>query len=193
MLVLIFAFDIFFWLTVGAVQYVVCLAVPRLRRYALSAALWWAIWGPCSVGLIVLAGLAIVAQAFITRNGDVSTFHAPHLPISWWGYVIVGAIVIAAIATCIAWLHQAVVRRFTFALFRLYATAVSAGVGSVFGWCFCGWTLHAELRYGWVLSLAVMLVLIVGFGFTAFRNSRALRGDVPTKFAWVSRQEFEGT
>jgi len=194
MLVLLFILVIFFWLVVGAVQYVLCVAVPRLRRYALSAALWWAVWGPCSVGLMMLAGLALVANAFIAKDHDVSRLHVPNLPVALgWTYLILGAIGTAVVATGIAWLHQALARRFTFALFRLYATVISAGIGSVFGWCFIWCLLATDVRQSWGLGVAGMLLLIVGFGIAAYKNSRALRGDAPTALAWVSREEFEGT
>ncbi len=193
MVVLILGWVIFFWLIVGSVQYLLCLAVPRLRRYALSAALWWAVWGPCSVALMMLAGLAFVVQAFMTQEGAASHLHLPNLPVVLgWGYVILGAAGTAAVATSVAWLHQAVARRLTFALFRLYATAVSAGIGSVFGWCFGLWMLPREMRYGWAVWGTVMLALIVGFGLAAYREPRALRGEPPTTFPWVSREEFDG-
>jgi len=193
MLVLVFFFVIFFFLALGALQFLLCIAVPRLRKYALSAALWWAVWGPCSVGLMSLAGLALVARALTVKDGDAIHIH-PHLVAGIaWVYVILGGFGTAVIATGLAWLHQAVVRRFTFALFRIYATIVSAGIGSVFGWCFGWWILTYELRYGCVLWISSMVVLIAGFGMAAFKGSRALRGEAPVNFAWVSREEFEGT
>src|ERR1700735_3569746 len=128
MLVLVFFFVAFFFLVLGALQFLLCVAVPRLRKYALSAALWWAVWGPCSVGLMSLAGLALAARAFTEKDGDAVHIH-PHLVSGIaWGYVILGGLGTAAIATSLAWLHQTIVRRVTFALFRLYAMVVSAGI-----------------------------------------------------------------
>jgi hypothetical protein len=85
-------------------------------------------------------------------------------------------------ATGCTWLHQLLVDRLTFASFRLYATAVSAGVGGVFG-CTFGWWLMAGTWSGsvrLVLWLACTLALIVGFGLAAFRGARSLRGEAPT-------------
>ena len=194
MLVLVFVFVVFFWLVVGAVQFLLCLCVPRWRQYALSAALWWAVWGPCCVALMMFAGLALVAQMFIKQDGDVPQIHVPHLLAALgWGYLIVGAVVTAALATLISWLHQVIVQRFTFALFRIYATLVSAGIGSVFGWCFGWWIASVAVPWGWALWIVGMVVLIGGFGLAAYRGSRSLRGGAPQTFAWVSKEEFEGT
>jgi len=193
MLVLIFFFIAFFFLVVGALQFLLCVAVPRLRKYALSAAFWWAVWGPCTVGLVSLAGLALVARALTEKDGDAVHIH-PHLVTGIaWVYVVLGGLGTAATATSLAWLHQAIVRRFTFTLFRIYATAVAAGIGSVFGWCFSWWTLGEQARYGWAVSLCVMLLLVIVFAVRAYEGAHALRGNAPTNFAWVSRDEFEGT
>ncbi len=193
MLILLIGLLIFFWLVVGSVQYVLCIAVPNLRQYALSAALWWAIWGPCSVGLVLLAGGAIVAQALMTRDHDALRIHSPHLLAAvGWSYLTLGALGTAAVATLVAWLHQIVVRRFTFALFRLYATGVTAGIGSVFGWCFSWWLLAADVPWSWILGLAGMLASVFGFGIVAYKNARSLRGEAPTELAWVTHEEFDG-
>jgi hypothetical protein len=193
MLVLLIGFVILFWLATGAVQFLICVAVPRLRRYALSAALWWAMWGPCSVGLMFLAGFAVVVNAFIAKDGNISLFHHPHfLESLGWGYVLLGILFTSSIASVVSWLHQAVVRRFTFALFRLYSTVVVAGIGSVFGWCFGWWILSTDVRFGAFLWLAGMTIFIGGFGVAAYRGARGLRGDAPRTLAWVSESEFEG-
>jgi hypothetical protein len=193
MLILVFFFIAFFFLVLGALQFLVCVAVPRLRKYALSAALWWAVWGPCTVGFMSLAGLALLVRALTEKDGDAVHIH-PHLVSGIaWGYLILGGIGTAAVATVLAWLHQAVVRRFPFALFRVYATVVSAGIGSVFGWCFSWWLLGEQARYGWAVALCVMLFLIIGFAALAHKGARALWGSAPTNFAWVTPEEFEGT
>ena len=140
MLLLLFGMIIFAFLFLGAIVFLACVLMPPTQRYAVSAALWCAVWGPCSVGLMMLAGLGLVAQAFITRAGDLERFHAPRLLAAFgWGYLILGILMTALVATGAAWLHQAITRRMAFALFRLYAAAVSAGIGSVFGWVLGGW------------------------------------------------------
>jgi hypothetical protein len=190
MFLLVLAAVMMFWLVVGAVQFLICLTVPRLRKYALSAALWWAMWGPCSMALIMLAGLVVVGDSIARERGG---WHLPPFPVGLgWGYLAVGVVVTVAAATVAAWVHQVVVRRFTFALFRLYAMAVVAGIGSVFGWLL-SWVIAAqEWRFGWPLAIAEMLALVVGFGALGYRCARSLRGEAPTRFALVSREEFDG-
>jgi len=178
---------------IGAVAFLICVLVPPVRRYALSVALWCVIWGPCSIALMTLAGLALVAAAFITKSGDVQSFHSPRLlSVFGRGYLIAGVLSTAAVATVAAWLHQFVVRRFTFALFRLYATVVVAGIGSVFGWCISWWMLSREVPYVWTWSLLSMLVLVAGFGAAGYKGARKLRGEAPRDFTWVSPEEFTG-
>lgn len=195
MILLSFAVIVFAFLVLGSVVFVICVAVPPIRQYALSAALWCAVWGPCSVGLMMLAGLGLVATAFITRAGNVESFHAPKLLAAFgWGYLILGFITTAVVASAVSWLHQKIVRRFTFALFRLYATAVCAGIGSVFGWALGWWTAWKEVTsYGPVVWCVCMLALMTGFAMAAFKGARQLRGKAPTNFTWISPEEFMGT
>jgi hypothetical protein len=194
MLPLLFAMVVFFFLLVGAIMFLACLLVPTARSYALSVALWFATLGPCAVGLMMLAGLAIVADAFITKTSDMQSFHTPTWPATLgWGYAIVGVFFSAGVATAAAWLHQAVTRRLTFALFRLYAMAVVAGIGSVFGWAVSWWMLSMEIPHVWIWSLLGMLILVAGFGTAAYKGARGLRGEVATKFPWVSPEEFAGS
>ena len=195
MLPLILAAIVFAFLLLGSVVFVVCALIPPLRRYSLSAALWCAMWGPCSVAFLLLDGLGFVAQAFVTRNGDAGRFHAPTLLATFgWVYLVAWILTTAAVATVAAWVHQALVRRLTFALFRLYATAVTAGIGSVFGWFF-GWWLSASDVTRHVLPwwLLGMVSLIAAFGYAAYQGARRLRGEPPTSFTWISPEEFAGT
>jgi hypothetical protein len=188
----------FAFLLLGSVVFVACLPLPQTRRFALSAALWCAMWGPCTLALLLCAGLGIIASAFITKTGDVQSIHAPYLPhllaVLGWGYLTLGVLVTATVASATAWLHQVLTRRFTFALFRLYATLVSAGIGSVFGWCLGLWLLWANVTRHvlpwWSLGT---LFLVVGFGTAAYKNARELRGEAPTNFTWISPEEFAGT
>ena len=195
MLPLLLAGIVFLFLLVGSIAFLVCLLFPRFRQYALSVALWFAMWGPCSVALMLIAGVGLIAAAFITKAGDVQTFHTPRLlSVFGWSYLALGVLVTITVATVSAWMHQAVTRRFTFILFRLYATIISAGIGSVFGWCL-GWWMMAKSISGHIslpLWLACMFALIAGFGLGAYRGARALRGKPPKRFAFVTVAEYEG-
>lgn len=189
----LFAMIVFFFFLIGAIVFVICLLLPPTRRYALSAALWCACWGPAAVGWMLLAGMALVTESFVTQSGNVQSLHLPKLPVELgWIYLVAAALVTAIFATAVAWLHQVLVRRTTFALFRLYVTAVSAGIGSVSGLLLSWWVISTEIPYRWLWSLLGMLLLIAGFGIVAYRGARQLRGEAPTKFTWISPEEYTG-
>jgi len=193
MLPLLFAGIVFFFLLIGSIVFLACLLVSRTRQYALSAALWCAMWGPCSVMLMVLAGVGLIAAAFVTKAGDLQTFHTPRLLSAFgWTYLIAGVLITTVVATASTWIHQAVVRRITFALFRLYAAAVSAGIGSVFGWSLGWWMMYRELSgYVWLFVWGIcMLALIAGFGVAAYKGARGLRGEAARSFTWITPAEF---
>ena len=193
MLLLIFAAVLFFWLVVGAVQFLICFTTPKLRRYSFSAALWWAVMGPCSVAMIVLGILVVIARHSVVEEAHFGSLHLPTLSRGMgWSYLVLGAVFSMAIATAVAWLHQAIILRFTFALFRLYATLISGGIGSVFGWCVSFCILGSEIPHGWILALFGMLTFVGGFGFMAYRAAGSLRGDPPAVATWISPEEFEG-
>jgi hypothetical protein len=186
MLPLLFIMVVFFFLLVGAIMFLACLLVPTARQYALSVALWFATLGPCAVGLMLLAGAVVLADVMVTKT--------PRWPAALgWGYAVVGVVFSAGVATAAAWIHQAITRRLTFLLFRLYAMAVVAGIGSVFGWALSWWMLSTEIPHVWIWSLLGMLGLVGGFGAAAYKGARGLRGEVATRFPWVSPEEFAGS
>jgi hypothetical protein len=195
MILILLAVVVYAFLLLGSLVFLVCALVPPMRKYALSAALWCAVWGPCSVALMTLAGLGLVAEAFITKTGDVQSLHSPRLLAAFgWGYLIVGALATTAVATGIAWIHQKLVRRFTFALFQVYAATVCGGIGSVFGCALGLWMMREEFtRHGLLWSGLGTLFLVVVFAMAAYRNAGRLRGAAPTTFTWISPDEFAGT
>jgi hypothetical protein len=135
----------------------------------------------------------MLADVSLAQKSGVSNFHLPHLstPIGWaLGACIVLAI--AAVATGVAWLHQAAIHRLTFALFRLYAAVVGGGIGGVFGVWFGWWLIGESFRFAPFLAIAGALLLIVIFGAAAYQGARSLRGSAPTTFSWITEQEFNG-
>jgi hypothetical protein len=188
---------VFAFLVLGSLAFMVCVLMPPTRRYALSTALWFAAWGPCLAVLIVLVVLGVAGAALTMKAGSIGidwTAVPGLMGALGWGYLTLGVLVTAVVASGAAWLHQKLVHRFTFALFRIYATAVSAGIGSVYGWCL-GWWIEARgtVRFGvWWWGVA-MLFLITGFGAAAYKGARSLRGKAPTRFTWISEDEFAGS
>jgi hypothetical protein len=171
MLPLLLAAIIFVFLVLGSLVFLVCVLVPPARRYALSAAAWCAMWGPCSVGFLSIAGVGLIADAFISKSQDAHVLHFPKLiAVFGWSYLVASLITTIILATGTAWLHQWLIHRLTFALFRLYAAIVCAGIGSVFGWGLGWWMLWQEVTHHvlpwWGLG---MLVLIFAFGTAAYK------------------------
>ena len=131
----------------------------------------------------------------MTKVGGVQSLHAPRLISSFgWVYLIIGVLMTTIAATGAAWIHQVLIKRLTFGLFRLYATAVSGGIGSVFGSCLGWWIMVKGLGVcGWLLWGVGTLALVSGFAITAYKGARGLRGSPPKNFTWISEEEFAGT
>jgi hypothetical protein len=189
MFLLFFILYCFFFLTVGAVVFLVCVTTPVLRRFALSAALWCAVWGPCAIAWLLMAGMVAFAGDYGMRHIDMQRLHFPEWRRGFGlGLFWLAVLTTAMVASAVAWIH-----RMTFQLFRVYAAVVSAGLGSVFGWV-TGFAIAVnQLRFGWALWVVAMGVLVGGFGYLGFRRARWLRGEPPKRFAWVTREEFERT
>ncbi len=195
MLPLLLAGILFLFLLLGSLVFLFCLVLPPTRRYALSAALWCAICGPCTVGLMLLAGARLIATAFITQTANSQTLHAPRLLAAFgWTYLIAGILLTTVLATSAAAIHQALITRMTFALFRLYAAVVTTGIGSIFGWCL-GWFMmsgHLEGYLRFIVWISCMLALIALFGTAAYKTARHLRGAPPKQFTWITEAEYAG-
>jgi hypothetical protein len=194
MVLVLFALTIFSFLLLGSIAFLISALLPWTRRYALSTALWLAVWGPCVVVLMLVAGLGVVTGALVMRAGGAFAVDAPRLVSAvGWTYLIAGSLVIAGVATAIAWFHQKLIHRFTLALFRLYSAAVSAGIGSVLGWCL-GWWIATKgaSAHGSLWWVSGMIVLMAGFGIVAYVGARGLRGNAPTRFTWITPEEFAG-
>jgi hypothetical protein len=192
MLLLLPALVIFGFLLLGATMFVTCTLIPPLRQCALSVALWFAVWGPCTALLSLIALSGLFASSQLWKLQDVSRLE----PFGWL-FLGAGVLLILAVATAIASLHHALVKRLTFGLFRIYAASVSAGIGGVLGLAF-GWWMLADTtmkRAGppWVsttVTLSAILLLVVGFGLAAYRNARILRGVPPRSFTWITLEEY---
>jgi hypothetical protein len=195
MIMLFAAFIVFFFLVLGSIVFLGCIVVPPGRKYALSAALWFAVWGPCCVLFLILAILGLVAGGLALRATQMHWEDAPRLLSAMgWGSIIIGGVVLCCAASVAAWLHQVLIHRFTFLLFRLYATFVAAGIGSVFGWLIVllAVVYSPFAHASWLATLSIPILVVV-FGAISYRHARALRGIAPTRFTWISQDEFAGT
>jgi hypothetical protein len=188
---LLFGLIVYAFLLLGAVVFVVCALIPFTRRYALSAALWCAVWGPCSVALMTLAGLGLALTVFLQDAGDMAmltcteTAHCGWLGSSLpavigWNYLVFGVLITFIVASVAAWIHQRLVRWFIFALFRLYATLVCAGIGSVFAWALSWWLTSRQVGVlEFSLACLGMIAFLLGFGIAGYKGARMLQGAQP--------------
>ncbi|HZP05070.1 MAG TPA: hypothetical protein VFB43_09230 [Terracidiphilus sp.] len=191
---LLAVFIVFVFLAAGSVAFLACILVPPGRKYALSTALWFATWGPCCAVLPIMALLGMVADNLVLQETHMHWKNASELfAIVGRAWIIVGGIVTCGLASFAAWLHQALIHRTTFLLFRLYATFVVAGIGAVLSlfsfWFAMNWDRFSRV---WWLAAPVVPALIVVFGATAYRHARALRGSAPANFTWITPDEFAG-
>ena len=185
---------VYVFLALGAIAFLACVLIPPCRKYALSTALWFAVWAPCGVLFLALAVLGLVAGGLALQATQMRWEDAPRLfSAMGWGSVIVGGLVTCILASVAGWLHQGLIHRFTFLLFRLYATVVVAGIGCVLGflvvWLFMEWGPFAYA--GWVAACSIPL-LTGAFGAAAYKCARALRGGPPASFTWITPDEFAG-
>jgi hypothetical protein len=193
----LFLFGILYaFLIAGAAIYLIFIAVPRTRRYALSSALWVAAFGSCLAGLLIFGGFGLyfVVQYLGIPHRDVATAGPQHhQAILGWIYTIVGLFTAIVVATGTALLHQIIIHRFTFFLFRLYATAVSAGIGATLA-VGLGSYMLASFHENWASYAFLLLVTILtgSIGTFAYRSARTLRGTQPERFPWVTPEEFSG-
>jgi hypothetical protein len=197
MLPLLFLAIVFLFLTLGAIVFILCTLIPPLRRYALSAALWCAFWGPCTAAWLILAGLLAIASRYVMQTAATRHLHLPTWPSGTAPtYAVLAILLTLAAATIAAILHQLLARQMTFALFRIYATLVSAGIGSVFAWClWFGLGLASGLHLP-PAALIVMpflsLTICSAFGWAAYRHAHQLRSPTTANLSWVTQAEFQG-
>lgn len=184
MIVLLVGMIVFFFLVMGAIAFVVTVGIPPMRKYALSTALWFAAWGPSSVLLMgfVIAGL--ISGHLVLQERFDDWISAPEVFRSLDAATLVfGGLGICIAASALAWVHQILIHRCTYALFRLYVTLVTAGIGSVFGWVFV-WFMAAWKPFimsGLVSMLAIPLFMLLS-GALGSKHAHALRGQAPTRF-----------
>jgi len=125
-------FIAFPFLVMGCVCFLLCAAIPPLRRFALSSSLWCLACVPCLFGIlaaVVLWSLGVHALRRLMKP-DFGASLSLHQT-SWlgWFVAITTFVITVAGATAITFIHGIIIRRLTLALFSLYVAAVSFGVG----------------------------------------------------------------
>jgi hypothetical protein len=187
-------FIAFPFLAAGCACFLLCAAIPRLRRFALSSSLWWVACIPCLFAILtglILWSLGLDALRRLFRP-DLAASLSVH-QISWLGWLLTITTLIVTVtgATAITLIHGVIVRRLTLALFRLYVAGVSFGVGVLT----CSFVLFAFATH--VLSLTaflpaalVSLLAASALAYTCFKNASGFRGSYPQRFTVVTPEEF---
>jgi hypothetical protein len=187
-------FIAFPFLAMGCVCFLLCAAIPPLRRFALSSSLWCVACVPCLFAIlatVVLWSLGVDAlQRLMKRDFGASLSVHQTSWLGWLLVIIVFAFTVAG-ATAITLMHGIIIRRLTLALFRLYVAAVSFGVGILT----CSFVLFAFAMH--LLSLAallpaalVSLLAATALAYACFRNASGFRGSYPQRLPVVSAEEF---
>jgi hypothetical protein len=184
------------------VVFLVCLSIPWLQRYALSAALWFVALVPgLLIWLVIGIGAEIGQEALRTGISSyppwmMSLWHAFGSPAAKITLVAVGMAGTIVFATGVAVVHQFVIHRVTFALFRLYAGFVTATVAVLWG-SLAGAIVATYLDVAWQVAFVVVTSLVVAIGWggarLGSRIARRLRGRAPQSFTWIREDEFYGT
>ena len=179
------------FLTIGCVVFMAFSAIPALRRFALGSALWLAIWGVMSPGIILVnaLGLGILSQIHAHENLPVNQPVLHHLKT----VAVANAVVFSGIATLITLCHGFLIRRIMLALFRLYVTAVALGVG--FLGCLLALLAVDALRPNPSLASFMGSVLLAGtvaclVASVCYRHPADFRSTRPTKLQPVSESEY---
>jgi hypothetical protein len=190
------------FLFVGAIAYLICAAIPMLRRFAMPYSLWIL---SLSIGVYLWEAIILV----LAIGHDQWNVHANQLHLSQFkdftlpqSKAISIASITALTATClgiasaVTLVHQAIIHRVTLALFRLYVAGVSFGVGTTF--FLPAFLLLAARSSPPSLQTAAMFAALVpglaaalALAFFCFHRSSQFRGAYPQDFSLVSQEEFE--
>jgi hypothetical protein len=188
-------FIAFPFVAAGCAAFLFCAAIPPLRRFALSSSLWCVACVPC---LLVIFATVILWSAGITAlqkllQSPFAISAGVHRS-SWtdWLFFSIAVIVALAGTTVITLIHGIIIRRLTLALFRLYATAVSFGVGILS----CAFLSLSFGEHLWTLTFRaptafMSLLLASALAYVCFRSAPHFRGSYPQRFPVVTYEEFD--
>jgi hypothetical protein len=182
----------------GCAVFLICAAIPFLRRYALSASLWCLCLAPWLFGMIFLAllfGLATYTLSNLLRHPlwiaqDWSGSNQTAFGIVISVAAVAGSLVTATVA---ARVHQFAIHRMTLALFRLYVAGVSLGVGvlsSIFLSVSVSGYFHLSLAHPIVVFGFCGIVFSMLLSLLCYRFASQFRGKLPSSFSLVTEDEF---
>lgn len=189
------------FLVLGLTVFLLCVAIPWLQRYALSAALWFLALLPGLLLWLVIGIGAEVGQQTLGRgipypHWMMSLWHEFGLPAAKITLIVVGMAGTIALATLVALVHQFVIHRLTLALFRLYAGFVTATVAVLWG-SLVGAVVATYLDTPWEVAFVVVTAMVMALGWggarLGYRMARRLRGSSPLRYTWISEEEYYGT
>ena len=193
-------FLLFPFIVGGLVVFLVCLAVPLLQRFALSAAMWFlALLPGLLLWLLIDIGASLGLQALSGHlsfpRWEMSFWHTFGGPAARLTLVVVGMLGTIVLASGVAVIHQFAIHRTTFALFRLYAGSVTATVAVVWG-SLTGAVVASSINAPWEVAFVVTFTLVVALGWggamLGSRMARRLRGAAPKRLTWILEEEFYG-
>lgn len=184
----------------GLAVFLVCVAIPWLQRYALSAALWFVALLPgLLLWLLIGVGASLGQDALLRElsspHWETSLWHIFGTPAAQTTLIAIGMAGTIVMATIIAVVHQFVIQRITFALFRLYAGFVTAGAAVLSG-SLVGAVVATYLEAPWEVAFVVVTTMVTALGWggakLGSRIARRLRGRAPLRYTWVTEAEYYG-
>ncbi len=184
----------------GLLVFLVCLTIPWLQQFALSAAVWFLallpgllIW--LLIGLGAALGEDTLRQHLSYPNWEMSLWHAFGSPAARITLTAIGLAGTILLATVVAAVHQFVIHRITFALFRLYAGFITATAAVAWG-SLAGAVIATYLEAPWEVAFVVVTTMVAALGWggakLGSRMARRLRGPAPSRLTWILEEEFYG-
>ncbi len=172
----------------GCAAFLICAFIPPLRRFALSASLWFVACGPCYIAVLVGTVLA-------EKGADAIHSRMLHSLFSTQGNLalVCMAVVAMAGAAVMTLVHGWIIRRLTMDLFRLYLTGIAIGVGVLIALA-TGIALLINVSRLQTFTAFVYIVLLVAIpgslGSFAYRSAAGFRGKRPEFLNPISANEF---
>jgi len=183
------------FLALGSASFLICAAIPQLRRFALSTSLWCLAFAFCLIAVVIAllfvsTGFAALHELF-HRHSVIDLSNSGQTSWAGWLFIIFSVAAATTGATAITAVHGIITRRLTLALFRLYLAVVSFGVGLVsFAFVLLVYINLLFDPYFVVPVTIVGLSLMLLLSYMCFRNASQFRGSYPERFPVVTHEEF---